>query len=102
MSAWDALPAIVPFFGALTLSLCCGLNCLNRRMNRLHERLALLEQMRLPAPSAPPVLPNPPPSAPPSFVGGVSTPPSYPMPPPPTYPSQPQWPPYRAYISNTI
>ena len=85
-NAWDALPAIVPFFGALTVSLCCGIGCLNRRLNRLQHRLALLEQMRPPpAPSAP-VLPIPPPSAPPV----------YPMQPPPS------WPPYRAYISNTI
>ncbi len=59
----DALPAIVPFFGATVISLFCGLTCMSRRLNALQRRLETLEQVRAPPPTypqPPPILPTPP------------------------------------------
>ena len=61
----DALPAIVPFFGATIVSLLCGFTCLSRRVNMLQRRLEMVEQMRQaqvlqPPPPTPQILPTPP------------------------------------------
>ena len=55
-SAWDALPAIVPFFGAIGFTLLCSLSCMNRRMNGLARRVEILEQVRI-VPASTPVPP---------------------------------------------
>ncbi len=57
----DALPAIVPFFGATIISLLCGFTCLSRRVNMLQRRLEIVEQIRQPQmPPTPQILPTPP------------------------------------------
>lgn len=63
-SAFDALPAIVPFFGVLLSSFTVGFCLLNRRMRNLSNRVAELESQRQNPPQIlidrPPILTPPP------------------------------------------
>ena len=89
-TAFDALPAIVPFFGVLLSSFTVGFCIMNRRIARLQIRVETLETTRNSVPQivieqSRPAPPTPP--APPTIV----QPPIYP------YPTQQPYPYYQSY-----
>lgn len=84
-SVFDALPAIVPFFGVLLSSFTVGFCVLNRRMRSLTNRIADLEQRQAPSQI---VIDRPPPPV-------LTPPPIY-----PSYPVQQQQYSYPYYQQN--
>jgi hypothetical protein len=88
-TAFDALPAIVPFFGVLFSSFTVGFCFMNRRIRRLESRVEELEIHK---------------SSPPQIViqSTEQQAPRYPPPPPqliqpPVYPVQQPYPYYQSY-----
>ena len=73
-TAFDALPAIVPFFGVLLSSFTVGFCCMNRRISRLQNRIEQLEIQRV---------------SPPQVVIEAARPPPPPVLTPPIYSSYP-------------
>jgi hypothetical protein len=83
--AFEALPAIVPFFGVLMSTMAIGFCVIGRRIRVLNDRVATLEMNRTTSPTI--VISEPAPLAPPPPV--LRPPPVYSQ--PPVYPMQQQY-----------
>lgn len=84
--AWDALPAIIPFFGVMAVTMCGGFTCITRRINTLSRRLTNIE-MTMTAPPKPIQTPPAQTAWQPNYPITYNTYP-YPSAPAPTYPQQ--------------